>query len=117
MSLSYSDLLLFGAVAGLAVNYAVLRIPGWHRPWLFWPVQALNLVVGAWLFGVGIPELRDTADIGNKMLGLLFFFHIVTNNKRLQKQRRQDRGTQAADDARRAEIRAALRAAEPSDDD
>ena len=49
MSLSYSDLLLFSCVSTLAINYALLRIPGWHRPWLFWPVQLINLAAGTWL--------------------------------------------------------------------
>lgn len=114
MTLSASDAIMFTAIGALAINYALLRIPGWQRrPLLFWSVQLLNLAAGAYLFGVGIPDLRETADIANKMFGLLFFFHIVSNNRRLQKAQKADRqSAPQQDDERKAQIRAALRAAE-----
>lgn len=114
MSLSFSDAIMFAAIGSLAINYALLRVPGWdRRPVLFWGVQLINLATGAYLFAVGIPDLRVTADVANKMFGLLFFFHIVSNNRRLQKARRANRESGGQqDDARREQIRAALRAAE-----
>ncbi|MFT4977357.1 MAG: hypothetical protein ACI8S6_003262 [Myxococcota bacterium] len=114
MSLGYSDIVMFTAIGALAINYALVRIPGWaDRPWLFWSVQLINLLAGAWMFSSGIPDLKGTADIANKMFGLLFFFHIVSNNRRLQRHRRNSRvEADSSDDARRAKIRAALRAGE-----
>lgn len=119
MSLSPSDALLFGAIAVLATNHVLTRLPGWtERRWLFWLVQILNLLVGSWMFGVGVPDLKSTADIANKMLGLLFFFHIVTNNLRLQKQQRRLRQqTDQGEDQQRARIRAAMQAAETTAED
>lgn len=114
MSISYSDTVMFAAIGALAINYMLLRLPGWHqRPVLFWLVQLVNLLAGFWLFAFGIPDLRESADIGNKMFGLLFFFHIVSNNRRLQRRRREQRAEQRGDDdAQRERIRSALRAAD-----
>ena len=110
--MSQSDLIFFAIVAALASNYAVLRLPGWQgRMWLFWALQALNVSAASYLLVWGIPELKAQLPMGNWMLGLLFIFHTVGNNRRLQKvlQARRDRG---GEDARLARIRDALRAGE-----
>ena len=118
MSISYSDTVMFAAIAALAINYMLLRLPQWdQRPVLFWLVQFVNLIAGCWLIAYGIPDLRQDADIGNKMFGLLFCFHIVSNNRRLQQRRRENRNDQRADDDdQRERIRSALRAAEDTQD-
>ena len=107
---------MFSTIAVLAINHVLARLPGWlERRVLFWGVQLLNLGMGAWMFGLGIPDLRNTADIANKMLGLLFFFHIVTNNMRLQRHRKQSNQQRTDNEQQQRErIRAALHAAETS---
>lgn len=111
--MTQSDLILFAAVAVLAGNHAVLRVPGWvERVWLFWSVQLLNLGAACYLIAVGIPEFRGTMTIANWMLGLLFIFHTVSNNRRLQRAIKGRRRSAADEDEQRARIRAALKAGE-----
>ena len=112
--MTQSDLILFAAVAVLAGNHAVLRIPGWvERVWMFWSIQLLNLGAACYLIAVGIPEFRGTMTVANWMLGLLFIFHAVSNNRRLQRAMKAGRRRSAADEeAHHARIRAALKAGE-----
>lgn len=110
--MSESDLIFFATVAVLACNHAVLRIPGWlERVWLFWGVQALNLAAAVYLILVGLPGFEGTLAIANWMFGLLFIYHIISNNRRLQRalavKKRQNR-----DGSKEEKIRAALKAGE-----
>jgi hypothetical protein len=108
-----SDLILFAAVAVLAGNHAVLRMPGWlERVWLFWLIQALNLAAACYLIVFGIPEFRTNLAVANWMLGLLFVFHAVSNNRRLQRELTARKRDAAGEAARRDRIRAALKADE-----
>lgn len=112
--MTQSDLILFAAVAVLASNHALLRIPGWvERVWLFWLVQLLNLGAACYLIVMGIPEFRGTMAIANWMFGLLFIYHTVSNNRRLQRAMKAGRQRSAADEEEhRARIRAAIKAGE-----
>ena len=112
--MTQSDVILFAAVGVLASNHALLRLPGWfERRWLFWLVQALNLGAACYLITLGIPEFRETLVVANWMFGLLFIFHIVSNNRRLQRAMSAGKRSSAADEAARKEqIRAALQAGE-----
>ena len=111
MSVTTDDLILFAVVGGLSVNYALLRLPRWEtRRALFWATQALILAAACFLLAWGIPGLQGDLQFANWMLGLLFLFHIVTNNNRLQAAQRASRDQLATqDDDRRAHIRQALR--------
>ena len=110
--MTQSDLILFAAVAVLACNHAILRIPGWlERLWLFWLVQALNVSAACYMLLVGIPEFQGQLVVANWMLGLLMIWHTVSNNRRLQRARTRDRQANGASD-RKAQIRAALQAGE-----
>ncbi|MDG1483510.1 MAG: hypothetical protein P8R54_28220 [Myxococcota bacterium] len=112
--MTQSDIILFSAVAVLACNHAVLRLPGWlDRMWLFWGVQLLNLSASCYLLGFGIPEFRANLAVANWMFGLLFIFHIVSNNRRLQRERAdRQRRSGSEQTAHQEQIRAALRAGE-----
>ncbi|MFT5685641.1 MAG: hypothetical protein ACI8RZ_006595 [Myxococcota bacterium] len=117
--MTQSDLILFSAIAVLAGNHAVLRIPGWsERMWLFWGIQALNLSAACYLIAFGIPEFRSNLAVANWMLGLLFIFHTVSNNRRFQRERGQ-RGRRSVkeDEVHQERIRAALKAGEEQNSD
>ena len=111
--MTQSDLILFAIVAVLAGNHVVLRLPGWvERTWLFWSVQALNISAACYLLAIGIPEFRDNLTIANWMLGLLFIFHTVGNNRRLQRSKAAHKRHSAGTKAKKERIRAALKAGE-----
>ena len=75
-----SNLLLVGIVVVLALNYALVRIPGWERRgFAYWFVQATNAAAAAWLVVVGIPDLQRIADF---FLAMLFLYHGVQNELR-----------------------------------
>ena len=108
------DAFLFGVVAALATNHVLLRIPGWERRRaLFYGVQLLNLTAGTWVMAMGIPGLDGPLKVFNWVFGLLFIARTVQNNNRYAKALRARRRAQgAATDARKDEIRAALRRGE-----
>ena len=112
--MTLSDVLLFSVIGVLATNQVLLRLPRWdQRMWVFWPLQSINLLVGCSLLIWGLPDLQEIAPFANWMLGLLFLFHVVSHNLRLQRARRDHRGTQSdAEAARHEQIRAALLAGE-----
>ena len=75
-----SNLALVGIVVVLALNYALVRIPGWERRGVaYWFVQATNAAAAAWLVVVGIPDLQRIADF---FLALLFLYHGIQNELR-----------------------------------
>ncbi|MEL6347435.1 MAG: hypothetical protein AAFV53_30245 [Myxococcota bacterium] len=112
-----SDIMLFSAIGGLVLNHVILRLPSWdQRMWLFWMLQILNIAAASLLLVKGIPDFRETLPIANWMLGLLFIFHGVTNNQRLQKAWMEQRAARRSTDSdRHAAIRAALRAGDDAD--
>ena len=58
-------------------------MPGWEkRPRVFWSIQFINLTFGSLVI---LFEIDGLPTIANFVVGLLFFFHIVQNNLRLQK--------------------------------
>ena len=84
--MTYSDALLFGMVAIMAINYVATRWPNWEdRPVIFWLAQLANLAAATFLFYEGIPEFKGDLAVVNILLGALFIFHILQNNRRYQK--------------------------------
>jgi len=106
--------ILLGAVAVLAGNRLVLSLPGWHRRRaLFWALQLVNLAAACFMIVYGVPALRGLAFYANWVIALLFMLHIVQNNSRYVAARKAARaGADAADEARRAEVLAALQRGE-----
>jgi len=75
-----SNLLLIAIVVVLALNYALVRIPGWERRGLaYWLVQSTNVAAAAYLVVVGMPDLQRIADY---FLALLFVYHGIHNEMR-----------------------------------
>ncbi len=91
--MTYSDTIFFGTISILAINIFVSRMHGWEKKmWLFLAVQCLNLVIGSLLIWFGIPEFNQNGmEIVNWILGLIFFYHVIQNNRSLQNLKRQDR--------------------------
>ena len=84
--MTFSDALLFGMVAVMAINYVATRWPNWEdRPLVFWIAQLANLAAATFLFYEGIPEFQGELAVVNILLGALFIFHILQNNRRYQK--------------------------------
>jgi len=103
-----SDWQLFGLLAILASNQVILRLPNWERRlWIFWPLQAMNLIAGCYLLVWGIPEFRAELRIVNWMIGLLFIYHTINHNQMLQKKLLEQRSD--ANNIRKQAIRKALR--------
>ena len=110
-----SDLLLFALVATLGINHVATRLTGWeNRMWLFWPAQVTNLAAGSFLLAFGIPDFKQgDLRIVNWMIGLLFLFHVINNNRRLQAARQKTQRAQHTQDSEeKNRIRAALRRGE-----
>ena len=85
-----SDAMLFGLVALMALNHSATRLAGWEkRLWLFWGAQLLNICAGSVVLVYGIPEFRGGLQAVNWLLGLLFFYHLIVNNRRFQKMHRE----------------------------
>ena len=81
--MTFGDWLFFGVIIVLVVNVFVARLPGWEkRRKLFWLIQALNITFGSLVIYFELPDLPT---IVNFVIGLLFFFHVLQNNMRLQK--------------------------------
>jgi hypothetical protein len=110
--MTLSDWLFFGVIALLAINHVAVLPAGWrHRRWIFWPVQLLNLGAATLLMAVGIPDLEAIAPFLNWVLGLLLIFHIVGNNNKLTRSRRQVGGAESEElEAKRQRVRDALEA-------
>ena len=108
-----SDLILFWVVALIGINHLLMRIPGViRRLWAFIPIQLLNLATATWLMAVGTPDFKkdEMLWVLDWVLGLLLIFHIVQNNMRLQRNRK-NKGRPTPADVRRDQVRieAALR--------
>lgn len=105
---------LFGAIALLVINQALLRLPGFdRRPWLFWPVQVVNFAAACALSTWGLPGMEGGARVANVLLALLFVYHIVMNNQRLVAARRTAREAEdAALEAKKARMVEAIRASD-----
>jgi hypothetical protein len=108
------DTILFTVVALLGLNHLVTRIPEWViRPYLFWPLQLLNLGAATFMMASGIPEFQGWGEVVNWILGLLFIVHILQNNKRLVKAKLAGNRIPTEEaSAKRARIVAALHAGE-----
>ncbi|MBM75045.1 MAG: hypothetical protein CMK59_06575 [Proteobacteria bacterium] len=84
--MTFSDALLFGMVAVMAINYVATRWPNWeNRPVVFWLAQLANLTAATYLFYEGIPEFQGELAVVNVLIGALFIFHILQNNRRYQR--------------------------------
>ena len=82
--MTFGDWLFFGVVIVLVVNVFISRLPKWEtRRKLFWFIQILNLVFGSLVIFFEIPDLPPIVNI---VIGLLFFFHVLQNNMRLQRE-------------------------------
>ena len=82
-----SDNIFFFVVAMLAINIFIARLPRWEeRIRVFWTVQVLNLGCGILMLAEGV---QDFPWIVNWMVGFLFLYHIIDNNRRLQNARRR----------------------------
>ena len=85
-----SDAMLLGLVALMAINHTATRLAGWEsRLWLFWTAQLLNIFAGSCVLVYGIPEFRGQLQAVNWLIGLLFFYHLIVNNRRFQKMHRE----------------------------
>ena len=73
--------------------------------------RQVGLSTVVYLILVGLPGFEGTLAIANWMFGLLFIYHIISNNRRLQRalavKKRQNR-----DGSKEEKIRAALKAGE-----
>ena len=104
-----TDIVLLSAVCLMVFNNVLLRLPGWeHRRWLFWPLQLLNVAAGSYLISFGIPGFEGKLKYASWMIGLLFFWHTVSNNNRLLAARRT---AEAEEDDETKSKRAAIEAA------
>lgn len=109
--------ILLGAVGLMAVNRLLLQLPGWHqRRALFWLVQVVNLAAAVFMIVHGVPELQGLARYANWVIALLFMFHIVQNNGRYTKARREHKVERV--DSERDRVLAALKKGEepPAED-
>lgn len=80
-----SDLALPLVIGAMAANQLVMRVHAMKgSPWIFWPLQLLNLAVGSLLILVGLPGF-DAYPVIRWILALFFFFRVVLNNNERQK--------------------------------
>ncbi|MFT5585765.1 MAG: cobalamin biosynthesis protein CobD/CbiB [Cognaticolwellia sp.] len=80
------DTLVIVVGAGLiGLNYLAFAGRGWHRRlWLFWTVQALNLLAACYMVVWGVPGFREQAPIVNYFLAAMFVVRSLLNGRRLQ---------------------------------
>ena len=75
-----SNLALVAIVVMLALNYALVRIPGRERRGVaYWVVQAANVAAIGFFVFVGMPDLERVADF---FLAILFVYHVIQNEIR-----------------------------------
>ena len=71
-----STAVLFGLVVLLGLNQLVARVPAFTlRPWLFWPVVFMDVIVGTYVIGWGLPGFDHVPPV-SWVVGLLFFMHV-----------------------------------------
>lgn len=74
-----STTILFGVVALIAVNQAMMRLGALKgRSWFFWSIQVVNIVTGSMLIWFGLPGLESVRPV-SYVVALLFFFRTVQN--------------------------------------
>jgi hypothetical protein len=85
------DTLVIVLGAGLiGLNYLAFAGKGWHRRlWLFWTVQALNLLAACYMVVWGVPGFRREAPIVNYFLAAMFVVRSLLNGRRLQNSYRE----------------------------
>ncbi len=106
-------------IALLAVNRLVLSVAG-YGTWrfMFWGIQALNLVAAIVLILWGLPGLPPGFWMINWFIALLFMWHIVENNAKRVKHIRERLATEQPeprDDERRRALRERIRSATHDD--
>jgi hypothetical protein len=108
--MTQSDALLFGFIGLMVLNNALMRLPALlTRSWLFWPSQLLNVGAAVYLMAIGIPDFEGKIEVMNWVLGLLFLWHVIQNNRRFVEARRAEQARQHTDDDnKRAAIQDAL---------
>jgi hypothetical protein len=75
-----TNVILVALVVVLALNYVLVRIPGWEQRRLpYWAVQTVDVAMVVYLVAVGVPDLQRVADW---FLALLFVYHAVQNELR-----------------------------------
>ena len=72
--------------AGLiGLNYVAFAGKRWHRRlWLFWTVQALNLLAACYMVLWGVPSFREQAPVVNYFLAAMFVVRSLLNGRRMQ---------------------------------
>lgn len=76
------NLVFLGAViAVIAANQLVLRVAALRQsPWVFWGVQAINLVIACGLIVWPLPGFGPYAQLVSWILALMLVFRIIQNN-------------------------------------
>ena len=95
-----STTVLLALIGMLGLNQALMRIGSLEkRPYVFWPLQIMDLVVGCGVLLVGLPGF-DHAPAIRWVVGLLFIMHVAQNLK--IRSDRQNRERRAEIDAMKA---------------
>jgi hypothetical protein len=85
-----SDIIFMVLIAIMASNQFVIRSNKWKsNMWIFWVCQFSNVLFGSYMLLWGLPEFKNTFEIINILVGLLFLYHAVQNHFILQKFIRQ----------------------------
>ena len=76
------NLVFLGAViAVIAANQLVLRVAALRQsPWVFWGVQAINLIIACGLIVWPLPGFGPYAQLVSWILALMLVFRIIQNN-------------------------------------
>lgn len=90
------DIALPAVVGAMALNQLVMRVHGLKgQPFVFWPIQLLNLAVGSGLILVGLPGFNAYPAI-RWVLALFFFFRVILNNNARQAWLLEQRGAETS---------------------
>lgn len=74
-----STTMLFGVVALIAINQAMMRLGALKgHVWFFWSIQVVNVVTGSMLIWFGLPGFESVRPV-SYVVALLFFFRTVQN--------------------------------------
>ena len=96
MSLDLASIILCVIIA---INQFVIRSKVWQKHmWLFWGPQILNIFLGSYSLLFGIPGVPPALDVINWLIGCLFIFHFLQNQRRffryVQIQKEENRTSQ-----------------------
>ena len=72
--------LLVAMIVVLGLNQALIRFSLYARvPFLYWLIQAMDVIIVGFVFAHGIPGLVGTARLINWIIGLVISLHFVQN--------------------------------------